>query len=197
MDNKRILIANLSKGLLGADKANLLGAALVSQFELAAMSRANISEDKRRDFFLFIDEFQNFTTDSFAAMLSEARKYRLNLTLSHQYLDQLRPEVRDAVFGNVGSLVTFRVGHTDAERLEREFGRTYSASHLSGLGNYEVCARLLDHGRQGEAFLGQTLAPMHVRTGRKRHVIAHSRKRHTSSRVAVDAKIRKWLNRIP
>jgi len=111
MDNGRIFIADVSKGKLGADKSNLLGAMLVTQFQLAAMSRADMPEEKRRDFFLYVDEFQSFASDSFISILSEARKYRLCLTLSHQYIDQLRPEIRDAVFGNVGSMVAFRVGH--------------------------------------------------------------------------------------
>src|SRR5262245_15466696 len=109
MDTGRVFIANLSKGKLGADKANLLGSLLATQFQLAAMSRTDAAETDRRDFHLFIDEFHNFTTDSFAAMLAEARKYRLCLTLSHQYLDQLSPEVRQAVFGKAGSLITFSI----------------------------------------------------------------------------------------
>src|SRR5262249_8762977 len=125
MDHERIFIANLSKGLLGADKTNLLGAALVSQFELAAMSRANVPEDSRKEFFLYIDEFHNFATDSFVSVLSEARKYGLSLTLSHQYLGQLSTELSDAVFGNVGSMVCFRVGNSDAARIEREFANRY------------------------------------------------------------------------
>ena len=120
MDTGRVFIANLSKGKLGADKANLLGSLLATQFQLAAMSRAGTTENERRDFHLFIDEFHNFTTDSFAAILAEARKYRLCLTLSHQYLDQLSLEIRRAVFGNVGTMIAFRVGHADAELLAKE-----------------------------------------------------------------------------
>src|SRR5262249_31161572 len=115
MDEGRLLIANLSKGHLGHDKANLLGSLLAAQFQLAAMARVDQAEDERRDFYLFVDEFQNFTTDAFAFMLAEARKYRLCLTLSHQYIDQLSPTVRHAIFGNVGTLIAFRVGHNDAE----------------------------------------------------------------------------------
>jgi len=107
MDNGRIFIADVSKGKLGADKSNLMGAFLVTQFQLAAMSRADVPEAERRDFFLYVDEFQSFASDTFVSILSEARKYRLCLTLSHQYIDQLRSEIRDAVFGNVGSIVAF------------------------------------------------------------------------------------------
>jgi len=106
MDNERLFIANLSKGRLGHDKANLLGSLLTTQFQLAAMARTNQPEHERRDFYLFIDEFQNFSTDAFAAILAEARKYRLCLTLSHQYVDQLALPIRQAVFGNVGTLIS-------------------------------------------------------------------------------------------
>ncbi len=128
MDESRILIANLSKGRMGHDKSNLLGALLVAQFQFAAMARANQPEHERRDFHLFIDEFQNFSTDSFASILAEARKYRLCLTLSHQYLDQLPLAVRQAVFGNVGNLISFRVSNSDAEALGR-LGTEWIAPH--------------------------------------------------------------------
>ena len=124
MDHGRLFIANLSKGQLGHEKANLLGSLLATQFQLAAMARANRPEHERLDFYLAIDEFQNFSTDAFASILAEARKYRLDLTLSHQYIDQLSLPVRQAVFGNVGTLIAFRVGHTDAEVMEKEFGNT-------------------------------------------------------------------------
>src|SRR5258706_12372 len=107
MDNQRIFIANLSKGKLGEDKANLLGSLVVTKFQTAAMERASIPERERKDFFLFIDEFPNFSTDSFAGILAEARKYRLCLTLSHQYIEQMREEGKEAIFGNVGSIISF------------------------------------------------------------------------------------------
>jgi hypothetical protein len=138
----------------GEDKSNLLGALLVSHFQLAAMSRANVPESARPNYFLVIDEFQNFATDSFTSILSEARKYRLCLTLSHQYIGQLKDEIAAAVFGNVGSLISFRVGQCDASVLEREFDNTYSANHFTELGNYEVCAKLLVNGEHSEPFLG-------------------------------------------
>src|SRR5215211_4464661 len=121
INTQRIFIANLAKGRLGPDQANLLGSLLVARFQAAAFSRAKIPEDKRRDFNLTIDEFQNFMTDSFASVLSEARKYRLNLTMAHQYLGQTKPAVRDAVFGNAGSLIAFRVGGLDGDVLEQVF----------------------------------------------------------------------------
>ena len=193
MDDGRIFIANLSKGKLGADKSNLLGALLVTQFELAAMSRADVSEEERRDFFLYVDEFQSFTSDSFVSILSEARKYRLCLTLSHQYVAQLRPEIRDAVLGNVGSIIAFRVGQPDAKLLEQVFGETYQASQLTSLNNGEVCARLLTNGQDREPCLGRTLAPSGTRHGRRDAIVRRSREKYGSRRHVVEERIKRWL----
>lgn len=121
MDSGKILIMNLSKGRIGEDASALLGAMMITKLQLAAMSRVDIPEGQRRDFYLYVDEFQNFSTESFASILSEARKYRLNITLAHQYVAQLSDEVRAAVFGNVGTLVSFRIGAEDADELEKEF----------------------------------------------------------------------------
>src|SRR4029077_17926650 len=115
---------------------------LTTQFQLGAMERSNIPEDERRDFYLFIDEFQNFSTDAFASILAEARKYRLCLVLSHQYIDQLSLPVRQAVFGNVGTLIAFRVGYADAEIMTKEFGGTFTAGALADLGRYEAAVKL-------------------------------------------------------
>lgn len=193
MDNRRILIADLSKGRIGEDKSNLLGSLLVTQFQLAAMSRADMPESERKDFFLVIDEFQNFATDSFASILSEARKYRLCLTLSHQYAAQLRDEVRDAVFGNVGSIVAFRVGQADAFALEREFDGVYPASHFTELGNHEVCSRLLVDGEQRQPFMGKTLRPLGIHHGRRETIIRRSRQKYATRRDVVEDKIRRWM----
>jgi len=195
MDNQRIFIANLSKGKLGEDKANLLGSLLTTQFQLAAMSRAHIPEHERRDFFLFIDEFQNFTTDSFASILSEARKYRLNLTLSHQYIAQLPLPIRDAVFGNVGTFVSFRVGNSDAVVMEKEFGNSFVASQFSDLDKFEIIFKPLVDGLSGEAFKGRTLAPLSNDCGRRDTMIGQSRIRFSAPRDEVERKIRSWLGR--
>src|SRR5204863_48704 len=160
MDNGRLFIANLSKGKLGHDKANLLGSLLVTQFQLGAMARANRPEAERRDFFLFIDEFQNFTTDVFASILAEARKYRLSLTLSHQYIDQLPLPIRQAVFGNVGTLIAFRVGNADAEVLRKEFGNVFAEQQFIDLNRYEVFVNLLEAGTNRTPFRARTLAPL-------------------------------------
>ena len=193
MDNRRIFIANLSKGRLGADKANLLGAILVTQFQLAALARADIPEDERIDFFLAIDEFHNFSTDSFASILSEARKYRLSMLLAHQYIEQLNDEVRDAIFGNVGSLICFRVSERNADIIGREFGRTYLPSTFSSLGNYEVCAKVLAGGQHGDPFLGVTLPPTGRHYDRGANLKQRSRERYAAPRAVVEDKIRRWM----
>jgi hypothetical protein len=193
MDSKRIFIADLSKGKLGEDKSNLLGALLVTQFQLAAMSRADMPESERQDFFLYVDEFQSFASDSFIPILSEARKYRLCLTLSHQYVDQVRPEIREAVFGNVGSIVSFRTSERDAQILEREFGGAYLAGHFTRLSNYEICVKMLTGGEAGEPFIGKTSPPIGKRHGRSEAIIRHSRHKYAIRREVVEDKIRRWL----
>jgi hypothetical protein len=195
MDNRRIFIADVSKGKLGADKSNLIGAMLVTQFQLAAMSRADVPEAEREDFFLYVDEFQSFASDSFVAILSEARKYRLCLTLSHQYVDQLRPEIRDAVFGNVGSIVAFRVGQRDAELLEREFGETYPARQFVDLHNYEICARILNNGEHGNPFMARTLPVWVERHNRRKTIISRSREKYGLARDVIEDRIRRWLGK--
>ena len=193
MDNQRIFIANLAKGKLGADKANLLGSFLVTQFQLAAMERADTPEDERQDFFLFVDEFQSLVSDSFTSILSEARKYRLCLTLSHQYLDQLKPEILNAVMGNVGSLISFRVGHKDAGILEEAFGKTYEARIFSGLDNGEICAKLLTDGKDQEPFLGRTLPPHGKRHGRGATIMKRSREKYGKRMRLVEDRINRWF----
>jgi hypothetical protein len=193
MDNRRIFIANLAKGQLGEDKSNLLGALLVAQFELGAISRADVGEENRADYFLYIDEFHNFSTDSFAGILSEARKYRLCLILAHQYMEQLRAEVRAAVLGNVGTVIAFRVGSEDGLVLEREFGDGYPASRFTELANHEVLAKLLKRGEYGEPILGRTLPPTGVRYGTQEKIAARSRQRYATARSLVEDKIGRWM----
>ena len=138
MDKSWILLVNLAKGKIGEDSAGLLGALLVSWIGLAALSRADVVEESRRDFFVYLDEFQSFTTLSLANMLSELRKYRLGLLLAHQYLSQLDLQVRDAILGNVGTILSFRLGLFDAEILENEFKPEISAIDLISLPNYHL-----------------------------------------------------------
>lgn len=192
MDNQRLFIANLSKGRLGHDKANLLGSLLTTQFQLAAMARAKRSEDQRRDFYLFIDEFHNFSTDAFASILAEARKYRLCLTLSHQYIAQLAIPIRQAVFGNVGTVIAFRIGHQDGEVLEKEFGKTFPASAFADLERYEVVVKLLEDGTAKEPFRARTLPPLRSSLGREASLIARSRERFAQPRKTVEGKLNQW-----
>ena len=193
MNNERLFIANLSKGQLGHDKANLLGSLLTTQFQLGAMARANRPESERRDFYLFIDEFQNFSTDAFASILAEARKYRLCLVLSHQYIDQLPLPIRQAVFGNVGTLIAFRIGHADAEVMESEFGKIFPPSTLTDLNRYEAIVKLLENGTNATPFRATMLPPMANGIGRKSKLIAHSRGRFATARAIVDAKLKRWI----
>jgi hypothetical protein len=189
MDHQRLFIANLSKGKIGHDKANLLGSLLTTQFQLAAMRRASQPEGERRDFYLFIDEFQNFTTDSFAAILAEARKYRLCLTLSHQYVDQIPPPIRLAVFGNVGTLISFRVGNTDAEVLQKEFGNEFVAQQFVDLERFQVFCRILENGTNTQPFKGITLQPVDNSRGRAVAHISNSRQKFATPRACVESKL--------
>lgn len=191
MDRKRIFIANLCKGYLGESHSSLLGSLLVTGFEVAALSRADSPPDKREDFFLYVDEFQNCATDSFASILSEARKYRLCLTLAHQYLGQLDETTAKAVFGNVGTFVSFRVGEADASVLERQIGGGYAASQFSGLDNFELCARILN----GQPFLGKSLPPLDTFRKRRDVVIRRSRQKYGTKKKIVEDKIDRWLKR--
>lgn len=196
MDNGRLFIANLSKGQLGHDKANLLGSLLVTQFQLGAMARSNRPESERQDFYLFIDEFQNFQTDAFASILAEARKYRLCLSLSHQYIDQLPEPIRQAVFGNVGTLIAFRIGYADAEVMTKEFGKTIPATSLADLARYEAVVKLLVEGANQEPFRTKMLPPLENRVGRKQKLIARSRERFAMPRAKIEGKLKRWMNPI-
>ncbi|HZS09332.1 MAG TPA: type IV secretion system DNA-binding domain-containing protein [Blastocatellia bacterium] len=159
MDEGKILLVNLAKGRLGEDASSLLGSLIVSRLGLAALSRAGLPEEERRDFFLYVDEFEHFVTLSLSNILSEARKYRLSLVLAHQYLSQLDPRIRDAVLGNVGTVIAFRVGVNDAEVLEKEFRPEFTAADLVSRPNYHVCLRLVIDGEISRPFSARTLGP--------------------------------------
>jgi hypothetical protein len=154
---------NLSKGRIGEDNSALLGAMIITRLQLAAMSRVDMPEAERRDFFLYVDEFQNFATDSFTNILSEARKYHLSLTLAHQYIGQLVNEmntrVRDAVFGNVGTIISYRVGAADAEFLEKEFEPQFMMNDLVNLPKANVYIKLLIDGIASLPFSAEMLPP--------------------------------------
>ena len=163
MDEKKILIINLSKGRVGEGNANLLGSMLITKIYLAAMSRADQGEGALKslpNFYLYVDEFQSFANESFADILSEARKYKLNLTIAHQYIEQMEEEVRSAVFGNVGTMITFRVGAYDAEVLEKEFAPQFTAEDLVNLGQYQMYLKLMIEGVGSSPFSAKGMAPI-------------------------------------
>lgn len=159
MDEGKILLVNLAKGSLGEDTSNLLGSLLISRFDLAALSRANIPESDRTDYTLYLDEFHNFTTQSLIFMLSELRKYRLALVLAHQYLTQLEPNIREAILGNVGTVIIFRIGATDAETIAMEFAPEFKITDFTNLPNYHVYLKLMIDGKISRPFSAATLPP--------------------------------------
>ena len=194
MDHKKIIIVNLSKGKIGEDTSSLLGSMIITKFQLDAMSRANVPESERTDFYLYVDEFQNFATDSFATILSEARKYKLNLTMANQYIAQMPEEVRDAVFGNVGTILSFQVGFDDAEYLSGQYGEEVLPNDLVALSKYTAYSRLLIDGMPSKTFSFDTLPPprLEVEEGRREKVIKLSRERYSTHREIVEDKIRRW-----
>ncbi|MDP2676220.1 MAG: type IV secretion system DNA-binding domain-containing protein [bacterium] len=161
MDKRKILIMNLSKGKIGEENSRLLGAMLITRLYLAAMSRVEIAREKERaDFYLYVDEFQNFAAESFANILSEARKYHLNLILAHQYITQMDETVRDAVFGNVGTMIAFRVGAADAEFIEKEFSPEFMMNDIVNLSFAHIYLKLMIDGVASRPFSASTLPPI-------------------------------------
>ena len=198
MNEGKIFLVNVSKGRIGEDNSALLGAMLITKIQLAAMERVRIPENERVDFYLYVDEFQNFATDSFASILSEARKYRLNLTLAHQYIGQLVTDtstrVRDAIFGNVGTMIVFRVGATDAEFLENEFTPEFTIEDIVNLPNYHIYLKLMVNGVTARPFSAMTLPTFKVHTSAmvKEDIISMSQKYYARSRETVEAEINRW-----
>ena len=195
MDQKRILLANLSKGKIGEDKSNLLGSAIVTKMYLAALERQNLPEEIRKDFYLYIDEFQNFSTDIFPSILSEARKYRLNLNLAHQYLYQLPESIKHAVFGNVGTVISFRVGSYDAKELAEEMKPVFSGEDLENLDNHHIALRLLIDGKMSPAFSAITMPPLKPKghEAERETVLRISRERYATPRDIVEEKLQSWF----
>jgi len=197
MDSQKIFLINLSKGRIGEDNSALLGAMIITKLQLAAMSRVDMPEEERKDFYLYVDEFQNFATESFANILSEARKYRLNLIVAHQYIGQLVTDrntvVRDAIFGNVGTLACFRVGADDAEFLEKEFDPTFLMNDLVNLPKYQIILKLMINGVTSNPFSATTLPPIAEVTGNLDKVLKVSRERYATDRPSVEEKINRWM----
>jgi len=195
MDDKKIIIINLSKGLVGEANANLLGSMLITKIYLAAMSRADVgsSINKLSNFYLYVDEFQSFANESFADILSEARKYKLNLTIAHQYIEQMPEEVRAAVFGNVGTMVTFRVGAFDAEVLEKEFAPYFEAQDLVNLGFVQIYLKLMIDGISSQPFSARTLPPIDKPiVSFKKEILENSRETFAQPRAVVEGDVRAW-----
>jgi CxxC-x17-CxxC domain-containing protein len=198
MNKQKIILINVSKGRIGEDNSALLGAMLITKIQLAAMERVRIPEDERKDFYLYVDEFQNFATDSFASILSEARKYRLNLIMAHQYVGQLTTDtstkVRDAVFGNVGTMVSFRVGAGDAEFLEPEFEPEFVIQDIVNLPNYHIYLKLMVNGVTSRPFSAKTLPPFKINeeAATADTVIGFSRQQYASPRKEVEGEINRW-----
>src|SRR3989344_977078 len=198
MNSGKILLVNVSKGRIGEDNSAILGAMIITKIQLSAMERVRIPEEDRKDFYLYVDEFQNFATDSFVNILSEARKYRLNLIIAHQYIGQLVTDastaVRDAVFGNVGTMVSFRVGAADAEDLELEFTPEFLQNDLINLPNYNIYIKLMIDGITSRPFSAKTLAPAAVdrELQKREEIIAISRKNYARDRVEAEREITNW-----
>jgi CxxC-x17-CxxC domain-containing protein len=209
MNSGKIFLVNVSKGRIGEDNSALLGAMLITKIQLAAMERVRIPEDERVDFYLYVDEFQNFATDSFAGILSEARKYRLNLIIAHQYIGQLvtggsgttgtSTKVRDAVFGNVGTMLVFRVGAADAEFLESEFEPEFVIQDIVNLPNHHIYLKLMVDGVTCRPFSATTLPPFKVPVAEMtpERIIQESRERYGRRREDVEKEINSWSGIMP
>jgi hypothetical protein len=198
MDTKKIFIVNLSKGKIGEDNSSLLGSMLITKFQLDAMSRADMEADEREDFYLYVDEFQNFATDSFATILSEARKYKLNLVMANQYVQQMEEEVMYAVFGNVGSLITFQVGFDDAEYFSKQFAEVVMPNDIISLPKFTAYIRLLVDNMPTKVFSAVMNPPVDVdmKSEVRQKVLKTSRERYGSNKLEVEDKIKKWSSQI-
>lgn len=198
MDNKKILIINLSKGKMGEGNANLIGSLLITKIYLAAMSRADVDPYKVNElppFYFYVDEFQNFANDSFASILSEARKYQLALTVAHQYVEQMTDEVRSAIFGNVGTMVTFRVGATDAEIFEKEFAPTFTADDIVNLSEFQMYLRLMIDNVGSKPFSSRALPPIEKpQISYADDIIDISRALYGKKKSEVEEEIQSWYS---
>lgn len=186
MNDGKILLCNLSQGKLGEDNAAMLGAMLITKVQLAAMSRVYIEEEKRRDFILYVDEFQNFATTSFIKILSEARKYRLSLILANQYVEQIEEDVRAAIFGNCGTLITFLVGAADADLLSHEFGQQYTPEDLVSISKHQIVLKLMVDNTQSLPFPAFTLPPASATNTNREKVIRVSNERYAKKKITYD-----------
>ena len=197
MDEGKILLVDISRGRIGEDASRLLGALLVTKIQLAAMSRVNVLEKDRRDFYLYVDEFQHFATESFANILSEARKYHLNLIMAHQYIKQMEEPVMDAVFGNVGTIISFRVGAEDAEFLEKWFQPDFMMNDIVNLGKRQMYLKLMINGISSRGFSASTLERFPIPDKSYRpEIIEYSRQTYATKRDVVEKNIAEWSGSI-
>ncbi|MDP3975784.1 MAG: type IV secretory system conjugative DNA transfer family protein, partial [bacterium] len=192
MDNNKILLMKVSKGLLGEENSGLLGSMIITKIYQAAMQRADMAESSRKDFYFYIDEFQNFATDTFANILSEARKYHLSLTIAHQYMGQLIPVIQKTVFGNIGSIVSFRVGADDAGVLAAEYNPIFKERDIINLGVREFYIKMSVNGEIREAFSARTLAVPPVTNDLSQQIIEHSRNTYCKPKEEVEKLLSKW-----
>jgi type IV secretory pathway TraG/TraD family ATPase VirD4 len=189
MDEGKILIVNLAKGKIGEDNCSLLGAMIVTKIWLSALSRANLPEEKRRSFYLYVDEIHSFLTLSFADILSEARKYGLHMTLAHQYIDQLDEKIQGAIFGNVGTIISFRVGLDDAEYLTKQFYPIFNQNDLINLPNYHIYLKLMIDGATSQPFSAITLPPPEKMRSYKESIIKLCREKYSRPRKEAENEI--------
>lgn len=192
MDNKKIVLINLSTGRVGEVNSSLLGGMIITKIQLAAMSRADTRPEDRIDFFLYVDEFQHFAIESFATILSEARKYRLCLTMANQYIAQMDEVVREAVFGNVGTMITFRVGAADAGFLEKELNPPFEVNDIINLDRQQIYLKMTIDGQTSNPFSAKTLTIPEIDRGNSQTIIDLSRERYGRPKEEVESKINKW-----
>ncbi len=192
MDNRKILLVNLAQGRLGEETASLLGGMIITRLQATAMERVDIPEEERTDFYLYVDEFQNFATESFAKILSEARKYKLNLTMTNQYIDQLPLTVRQAIFGNVGTLASFVVSQADASILEKEFAPVVSSDDLVSLDAYALYIKLCIDGMTSVPFSAKSLPVRFEKYNLRDEIVKESRDMYGTPREEIEEKILKW-----
>lgn len=195
LSSKKILLINLSKGLVGADTMNLFGSLIVSKIQAAILSRASIPEADRVPFYLYIDEFQNFTTDTFESILSESRKYKLGLYITHQYIDQLSDKIKSAVKGNVGTTVTYGLGATDANYMQELFEPYFSSTDIQSLPNFNIITTLMIDGSVSKPFNAEIIKPWEyfTKTGNAQKAIEHSRMTYGTDRALIEATVEKWI----
>lgn len=194
MNTKKIFLVNLSQGKIGEENSSLLGAMIVTRLYSNAMQRAKMSESQRQDFYLYVDEFQNFATESFVKILSEARKYGLNLIVTHQYIDQIDEKIQDAIFGNVGTLMNYVVGQKDAQRLEKEYSPHLTSEDLVNLDRYRLAMKLTIDGAQSAPFTAIGLKPTYTEYKLKQQIKDFSREAYAKPRDVVEQKLNKWAS---